>query len=222
LNIADMQRAGAQMATIDMGLYDRANRKYGRMVTPLLGNIPRSLTIAHLLRVNPNLLDVPPITLDRRRGFLAATQFGAITAGLRWSDLDVPPSCAYSWCREMNQCSLDFYQQNDDIFAEPSSDFWKCSYLRHVVGIPLFDVLWEQATNATYSGLVNAVNSQTKSPMGLPVASFKKLVLVDLSYVFSLAVKKGSLSSSGFGIQPVTDRNRTSRILLNDDSSGGA
>jgi hypothetical protein len=210
------------MATIDMGLYDRANRKYGRMIAPLLGNIPRSLAIAHLLRVNPSLLDVPPITLDRRRGFLAATQGGALAAGLKWVNLDDPTTCAYSWCREMNQCSLDFYQQNSDIYAEASSDFWKCSYLRHVVGTPLFDVLWEQATNSTYSGLVNVVSAQTKSPMGLPVASFKKLVLVDLSYVFALAVKKGSLSSSGFGIQPVTDRDRTSRILLNDDSSGGA
>lgn len=222
MNVSDMQRAGAQMATIDLGLYDRANHKYGRTIAPLLGDIPRSLSLGHLLRVNPNLLDVPPITLDRRRGFLAATQAGASAAGLKWTNLDDPTTCAYSWCREMNQCSLDFYQQNSDLYDTPDSDFWKCSYLRHVVGTPLFDVLWEQATNATYSGLLYAVNALVKSPMGFSVSTLKKLVLVDLSYVFSLATKRGSLSSSGFGIQPVTDRNRTARILLNDDTSGGA
>jgi hypothetical protein len=221
LNIADSARAGAQMAAIDSSLYDLANRKYGRVITPLLGHVPKALAIAHLVRVNPNLLDVPPITLDRRRGFLAATQAGAAAAGLIWANLDNVDTCAYSWCREMNQCSLDLRNQNPEVFSESDADFWKCAYLRHVVGTPLFDVLWEQATNATYSGLVYSVNALVKSPLGWPVATLKKVVLVDLAYVFALASSKGPLLGLGFGIQPVTDKDRTTRILMNDEAKPG-
>lgn len=216
MNIEDGKRAGVKKAHADFALFEKASQQYGRLIKPMMGEVSRSLALAHVLRVNPELLMTPPVTLDRRRGFMLATREGATAAGIEWKSLDDPSTCAYSWGREMNQGATDFYKKNTDIFTTPDDDFWKIIYLRHVLSVPLFDVLWGMATDTTYSGIVYAVNTLRHSPMGLPIATLKRLVLVDMEYVFELALRKGGMKSSKFGIQPVMDKDRVQRILMSD------
>lgn len=215
MNIETSEKDGIARAQRDLGLCEKATRQYGRLIAPMLGAIPPGLATGHLVRVNPTLISAPPITLDRRRGFLAATQDGARAAGIDWTRLDEPTICAYSWCREVNTSATELYQENKDLYTTPDSNFWKTVYLRYVLGIPMFDVVWDQSGDYLYPALVYAVNTMRSFPL-----SMKKVVLVDLPYTFELATKKGGLHSKVFGIQPVLDKSRTQQVFMQPDEIG--
>lgn len=215
MNIETSERNGIEKARRDTGLCDKAARQFGWLISPMIGHIPMGLALGHLARVNPTLVTIPPITLDRRRGFLNATQDGAREAGLDWTKLDDPTTCAYCWCREMNLGALELYQDNEDLYPTADANFWKTAYLRHVLGAPMFEVVWGISGDYVYPALVYAVNATRQIPINI-----KKTVLVDLPYTFEMASRKGGLYSKGFGIQPVMNKSRTEQVFMQPDEIG--
>lgn len=132
------QQTAERQALASTGTYQQAQRQYGRLLDPYLGDAPRALGLAHLVRVNPKLEMTPTPSKDQRRGFMFATISSANTAGIKWEKLDDPLTCAYVWGRDINATSKKLYQEQSYWFPAIGADFWRCSYLRHVFGKLLF------------------------------------------------------------------------------------
>lgn len=216
LTIESGQISARQQALAATSLYREAVAKFGRTLDPYNGDAPKSLGISHLLRVNSSLETAPTPSTDRRRGFMFATVKMAEEAGVSWEKLDEPLTCAYVWGRDINSDSKNLYAANKSLFVSPNSDFWKCAYLKHVLGDTAFAMLWQsrdktQATN--YDALLYAVNNLTRSLPGWPIIKLRKTVLVDCAYVYELAKRGGGLTSSGYGIQPVLRKSSYEQVF---------
>lgn len=196
--------------------YQQAQRQYGRLIEPYLGDAPRTLGLAHLVRVNPKLLTAPDPTPDRRRGFMFATMSMANTAGVAWESLDTPVTCAYVWGRDINAASKNLYQQQAHWFPTIGEDFWKCSYLKHAFGEAAFSVIWNQrdVSQATvYDSLLYAVNAMRRSLPGTTVVRQRYLAMVDCAYVFEMANRGGGMYSTGYGIEPVLSKSAYRQVF---------
>ncbi len=216
LSIEEGQESARRSALNASVLYRQATTKFGRTISPYLGDAPRALGISHLLRVNPALEVSPTPSADRRRGFLFATANMARIAGVAWADLDTPLTCAYVWGRDVNLTSKNLYGANQALFTSPGSDFWKCAYLKHVLGDVAFSVVWQSrdTTQATvYDSLLYAVNSMARSIPGWPIIKLRRTVLVDCAYTIELAKRGGGLTSAGFGIEPVLTQNNYQQVF---------
>lgn len=216
LSIEDGQATAKQQALNATVLYREATLKFGRMLDPYCGDAPKSLAISHLLRVNPSLEVAPTPSQDRRRGFMFATAGMAEDAGIDWTKLDTPLTCAYVWGRDINRDSKALYIANQTTFAAPNSDFWKCAYLKHVLGDTAFSILWQSrdTTQSTqYNALLYAVNVLTRSLPGWPIIKLRKTVLVECAYVHELAKRGGGLTSTGYGIEPVLKKTSYEQVF---------
>ena len=199
-----------QKAARSQYLYNRADRVYGTYIHKFRGHVPPGMAIAHLLNVNPDLLDQPPITKDRRRGFLLASTDMAMEAGVEWENLDDPLTCAYVWGRDINNDSLSLYTSNQDLFAAPDRDFWSTAYIKHYLGDAAFNTLWplrDRTQPTVYESIVYSVSTSGRRVPGWPIVKLKKALYYDCPFVINLALSKGTMASEGYGIQPVISQN---------------
>jgi len=204
------------MAKRDQKLYEAASNKFYSFILPYLNDAPKGVAIGHLLRVNRELLASPSPTKDRRRGFMYATATMAKQAGISWEQLDDVLTCGYVWGRDINNDSLSLYTTNQDLFTIPNEDFWRCAYLKHVLGDTNFSTIWRErhvATPSVYDSLIYAVNARKKGLPGWPVIKLKREVLVGCEYVFQIGKRAGTMTTSGFGIQPVLNHNSINQVF---------
>jgi len=210
------QKAARTKAIASTDEYHKAQRLYGRMIEPYLGDAPRALGLAHLVRVNPKLEAAPTPTLDRRRGFLFATITMANMAGVKWEKLDDPMTCAYVWGRDINSDAKGLYEEQSYWFTTGGADFWKCAYLRHVFGDTAFSVIWNQRDTAQatiYDSLLYAVNDMQRALPGTTVVKQRRLAMSDCAYVFEMAKRGGGMNSAGYGIEPVLSPSNYQRVF---------
>ena len=204
-------------AAQNIALFDTSNHTFGRLIDTYRADVPSGLALAHLVSVNPTLVTNPPIlSSDGKRGFMKASMPMAKEAGILWKNLDDPQTCAYVWGRDINKDSLNLYTTNRSLFEKPNKDFWSTVYLKHRLGDPTFNALFSRrdTTKTTvYDSVLYSVNALTRSVLGTPIISLKHLVLIECQFVIELAQKAGSLSSSGFGIQPVLSRDAVLQVL---------
>lgn len=195
--------------------YLRAQRLYGRLISPFKGDAPPALGLAHLISVNPTLKDAPTPSKDRRRGFMFATVAMASKAGVKWEDLDDTLTCAYVWGRDINSTALSLYQQKAAWFPTPSIDFWKCAYFKHRFGATNFALLWEQrdkTQETIIDSLLYAVNALKRSLPQMTLAKQKQLGLYECPYVFELAKRGGGMHATGYGLEPVLSKNNYQQV----------
>jgi len=210
------QIAAVKKAISSTDEYRQAQRMYGRMIDPYLGDAPRALGLAHLVRVNPKLEAAPTPTRDRRRGFLFATITMAATAGIKWEKLDDPLTCAYVWGRDIYADSKKLYQEQSYWFTAGSTDFWKCVYLKHAFGDTAFSIIWKQrdTSQATvYDSLLYAVNALQRALPATTVVQQRRLAMTDCAYVFEMAKRGGGMNSAGYGIEPVLRQSNFQQVF---------
>jgi|GEM_PF-5975086 len=196
--------------------YYIALRTYGGTINQFLGHLPKSVAIGHLLRVNPGLEAVLPISKDRRRGFIYATIEAANKANIAWEELDDVTTCAYIWGRDINETSLWLYTNDTSVFTSPDEDFWRCAYLAHVLGKTPFSRVWstrDVRQPTVYGSLIASIDNLRRNLPGWPIIQLKKTVFVGCAFVFEIAKRGGSLVSKGYGIQPVPNRNQVMQVF---------
>ena len=206
LTVESGLRSAKLRASESVKTYDDGNRLYGRLLEAYRGDAPRGLALAHLVNVNPLLEPIPPVLRDRRRGFMKATVTMSIEAGVGWEELDDTTTCAYVWGRDINSDSLNLYTTNQSIFSSADRDFWSTSYLKHRVSDPVFSFLWnirDTSQSTVFDSIIYRVSTLRKNVLGFPILMLKKIVLYDCQFVVELAKAAGTLSSTGFGLQPV-------------------
>lgn len=197
--------------------YKAAVQKYGRIVTPLLNDIPKSLAFGHLLRVNPTLNSLPDPTWDQRVGLLRVTFVAASQTGIDWDKATDITSNAYIWGWDLNTAGPIFQKANPSFFKTPTEDFWKCVYAQHALSAPVFDFLWKRRdpSNASqFDAIVDALLLWGKHIRGWSFTRLKRTLKVELPYVFAVAKLNGKLSSGGFGLRPVLSEDRFRRTLI--------
>lgn len=201
----------------DLDLYRKAFQKFGRIVTPMLNDVPKALAFAHILRVNPKLEGSPALSWDQRKGFLRVTHAATDATGISWEEVEDLDKNAYVWGWDLNSAGPPFQRANAAFFPTSSPDFWQCLYARHVFGPQVFDFLWEMrdtSQSKQFDALVYAVTTWGKHVAGWSYTRLKSTVTVELPYVFAVAKINGTLSSKGFGIRPVLSSSRTLQTLL--------
>jgi hypothetical protein len=188
--------------------FNNAVRRYGNIIDTYLGEAPRTLLLAHILRVNPTLYESPKYK-DYRYGFMGATFQQAKNAEVSTAKISVDPAvCAYVYARELNRVSYDLYTTYSNLFTETGEDLWRCAYLRTTLEDAAFFSLWEMhpptsADPSVYDILLYSVNNLDTALMGQSVAAVKELILKDCEFVFQMASVKGSMITSGPGREPV-------------------
>ncbi len=211
--------AAIQLAQRNTAQFDNAVIRYGSRVDLYIGEAPRTLLLAHILRINPQLVETP-IFKDYRVGFMGVTPLQASTAEVDMSKISGDPAiCAYVFSRELNRVSYDLYTTYPDLFTETNEDFWRCAYLRITLGDLMFDTIWNlhppaSTDDSIYDVLLYSVNNLNKSIMGMRPSKLKALVFKDCEFVFQLASLKGSLITSGPGIEPVPASSDAANVFM--------
>jgi len=149
MNSEEYAAAARVKALASRSLYVQAYKKYGSLLLSMRGDAPIGLLVGHVLRVNPELSDAPPVKKDARRGFAKASYAEARTMDIPAERLDEPATCAYVIGREINRTATVLYTTHPALFATPNNLFWKCVYLAHTLGTSLF----ETTSNAAFSGV---------------------------------------------------------------------
>lgn len=201
----------------DLPLYKRAVQKFGRILVPMLNDVPKSLAFAHILRVDVSLNPYPDPTWDQRKGFLRVTHDAAEATGISWSSAQDIDSNAYIWGWDLNTAGPIFQRANSSFFPTPSADFWKCLYAQHALGTQVFNVLWKKRDTSKasqFDAVAEALTIWGKHIAGWSYVLLKRTVLVELPYVYAVAAINGTLSSKGFGIRPVLSSNRMRCTLI--------
>jgi hypothetical protein len=209
------QREAAKRAIASTALYTQAKRIYGRMLDPYLGDAPKGLGLAHLVRVNPKLA-APVPSRDKRRGFMFATISMANTAGVKWESLDDTLVCAYVWGRDINADTKSLYHTQTSRFPVIGEDLWKCSYLKHVFGNNAFSAIWDQrdlTQETVYDSLLYAVNNMTRSLPGMTIPKQRSLAMLECPYVFEMAKRGGGMRPYGYGIEPVLNQANFQKVF---------
>jgi len=200
--------AAVQLVQRNLTQYEKAVVRYGNIVDAYLGEAPRTLFFAHLLRVNPTLYQSPSYK-DYRVGFMGVTPFQANNAEVELSKIAADPAvCAYVYSRELNRVSYDLYTTYSNLFTETAEDLWRCAYLRTTLGDPAFNLLWSlhiptSDDESVYNVLRDSVNTLNKTLVSYSVPIVKELVLKDCEFVFQMVALKGTFLTTGAGIEPV-------------------
>lgn len=210
--------AAIHLAKRNLIQYDKAVVRYGGIIDSYIGEVPRTMLFAHILRINPQIYQSPNFK-DYRQGFMGVTPLQANNAEVEMSKISADPAvCAYVYSRELNRVSYDLYTTHSDLFTETGEDFWRCAYLRTTLEDAPFSYLWDlhpptTADAKVYDVLLYSVNNLNRSLAGLPVPKAKELILKDCEFVFQLASMKGSLITTGAGIEPVPSSHNASAIF---------
>ena len=217
LTIESGRVSARQAAAGSTTLYQQGVEKFGKIITAYLGHFPKALAYGHLLRVNPKLENAPEIPPDMRRGFMLARRPYALNADVDWERLDEPRIGAYIWGRDVNDASQTLYTANTSLFSSPDTDFWRTAYLKHALGDSPFQQLWDARDTsqpAVYDSLLYAVNNLRRRLPGWTIIKLKKTVFVDCEYAYQIALRTGSLTTEGFGIQPVLTENNFTEVFV--------
>jgi hypothetical protein len=201
----------------DLYLYKQAVQKFGRVVIPMLNDIPKTLAIAHILRVNPALDDTPAPTWDQRKGFMRVTHDATIPTGISWNAATDMNSNAYIWGWDLNSAGPIFQRANPSFFPEPSVDFWQCLYAQHAFGARVFDFLWKRRDTAEatqFAALSHSLSNWGKHIAGWSYVLLQRTMNVELPYVYAVASANGRLVSKGFGLRPVLSSSRMQQTLI--------
>ena len=184
-------------------LYQSASQKFGKLLSQYRKDIPLSLCLGHVVRVNPRL-DSSPSNLGSsfKRGFIFASTSVAREAGFSSADLDDSEFAAYIWCKEVNRLAKALQTAHSRSFSSAGVDFWKSVYLKHVLGDSPFDQLWTESNPSTYSDLIQAIEDRKTALTPWTLTNLKKVAFFDCEYVYAFARNNGILSSSGFGSTP--------------------
>jgi hypothetical protein len=145
LTLETGRRSAKAKAEADAALYATARLRYGGNVTEMKGDAPVGLLLGHVLRVNRNLSDTPPVTKDRRHGFMKASISEANTVKIRTAQLDEPPTCAFVFGREINRAATTLYTTYRSLFTQADENFWKTVYLYVTLGPATFNYVWKKA-----------------------------------------------------------------------------
>jgi len=196
-------------------LYRKAQRIFGQLISPYMGDAPPALGLAHVVGVNPALATAPTPTKDRRRGFMYATVDMAKAADIEWKNLDKPLTCAYVWGRDVNATAKSLYEEKAVWFPTIGTDFWKCTYFRYRFGPINFATIWAQrdsSQSTIFESLLYAVNTLSKPLQRLTVAQQKHLAMFECPYVFELSKYGGGMYSAGYGLEPVLSKNNYQQV----------
>ncbi len=216
LNSTDGAIQAKKIAADNAHLYQQANQVYGKLIAQYNEDFPKAFALGHLTRVNPSLVTAPPVTTDRRRGFLYAPFDTLASIEVKWENLDDTTVCAYVWGYDINLHAQQLYSPNVKYFPESSSDFWRCVYLRHILGRVPFDVIWASRNPSTipvYDSLLYVVNNLRRGLPGWNVIKLKRTVFIDCAYSFELALQGGSTTTEGFGRAPVLQQQNMARVF---------
>jgi len=209
------QRQAEIRAREASNLYIQAQRLYGRLLRPYLGDAPPALGLAHVVGVNPTLSATPTPTRDRRRGFMFATIAMANIAGVKWEDLDKPLICAYVWGRDINATARKLYEEKAVWFPTIGKDFWKCAYFRYRFGPVNFATIWSQrdtTKDTIFDSLIYAVNALSRPLQNLTVAQQDSLAFYECPYVFELSNYGGGMYAAGYGLEPVLNKTNYQQV----------
>lgn len=206
------------LSTFNTARYVSVEKKYGSYIDKFKQDVPKNLAVAHVCLVNPNNID-NPMGPGYQRGFMLATLEAAQRYNVAWKRLTVPLACAYVWCSDANDTSYKFYMDKTEYFTTPTEDFWKCAYLKIIIGENAFNSLWSLVSPVVgssdiYTQLKTKVTTLTAALTGWTVPSLRKRVLLDMETVFSLAKTHGPLVSKTPGRPPYLDKGDTSSIFL--------
>lgn len=216
LNPTDGAIQAKRLAADNAALYQQANQVYGKLIAEYCEDFPKAFELGHLTRVNPALSTNPLVTIDRRRGFLYAPFDTLASIEVRWENLDDPTTCAYVWGYDINLHAKQLYYPNEKYFPKSNADFWRCVYLRHVLGRVPFDVIWNMRnpnTTPVYDSLLYVVNNLRRGLPGWPVIKLKRTVFVDCAYSFELAQQGGATTTEGFGRAPVLQQQDLAKVF---------
>ncbi len=192
-------------------LYHEASQKFGKYVEDFREDVPRTLGIAHILRVNP-ALEVAPYRPDQttRRGFMQSATVVARDSGFTIESMDKPSVSAYAWGKEMNRMGKELKNEQSKYFPASGADFWKCIYLKYAIGRTAFQRLWDLTSAFTagsiYPSLVETAASLHAAVPPWSATRFKHLVLFDCAYVIAFSDSRGSLVTSGYGKTPTLNK----------------
>ena len=209
--IATSLRSAQTAAKSHAVLYHEASQKFGKYVEDFRGDVPRTLGVAHILRVNP-ALEVAPYkpAQTTRRGFMQAGTVVASDSGFTIEDMDKPSVCSYVWGKEINRMAKELKHEQGKYFPASGADFWKCVYLKYSVGRSAFQRLWDLTTSFTtgtiYTSLVETAAGLQSAILPWNVTSFRHLVLFDCAYVIAFSDSRGSLVTSGYGKTPTLNK----------------
>lgn len=145
LTLESGRRSASAKAKADASLYATARLRYGGSVVEMKGDAPTGLLLGHVLRVNRSLSDTPPVTKDRRRGFMKASITEANTVQIRAVQLDELPTCAFVFGREINRAATTLYTTYQSLFTRADENFWKTVYLYVTLGPTTFNRIWQKA-----------------------------------------------------------------------------
>jgi len=186
------------VAKLNVPIFKRIDSIYGGYIDTYKSEAPRSLCIAHILRTNPKLATL--LTGVMRVDISYADDY-AVPAENLTKDI----ASIYVFCRSLNREALTLYTNNPTLFSTPYADLWKCAYLKIALRPRSFNALWDLVSPRTtpYETILSYVETMRQSIVDWPVRKLRRYVLYDCDFVIQLAGIKGSLNSSGVGVEPI-------------------
>jgi len=222
LTIESGKQAAKVLVNSNKKSYELASQTFGGLIDKYLGSAPRSLIISHILLVNP-LLSLTPQPRGYTRGVFQVRIDDAREYEIEWEKLEDPEVNAYVWSRALNDSAHYLYTTYPDYFPKTEEDFWKCTYLRQHLSPPMFDTLWQESTlskldaDNIYTKLQESVESRKRSLLGMPVAELRKIVFLNVEYVFQFAQSQRMLQSTTSGIEPTPSSRVIGKLFAPDN-----
>jgi len=204
-------RSAQAVAKTHAVLYQEASQKFGKYIEDFRGDVPRTLGVAHILRVNP-ALEIAPYTPAQttQRGFMQASTVVARDSGFTLVQMDKPSVGAYVWGKEINRMAKELQHEYGKYFPASGADFWKCVYLKYALGRSAFKKLWDYnlifSTGEVYTALVNTAAGLQSAIPPWSVTGFRHLVLYNCAYVIAFTDSRGTLVTSGYGKTPTLNK----------------
>lgn len=201
LNVETGQRDAKYLAKLNREKFKLVNKFFGSFVDKYLGEAPRVLPLAHVLRCNSDFANPPG-------GYLRASITNAQEVGKTADDLLSPSTCTYVWMHALNRDSFFLYTKYPTIFTAYNEDFWRCAYLLNQLDYPAFTKIWVDSgvtsndAGAAYTKVAEYVANARGTIITWSVRALKTFVLYECEFTFQLAKYQGSLTSTGPGKAP--------------------
>jgi hypothetical protein len=186
----------------------RAIALYNSYINKFRQDCPLAYVIGHLLIVNPELSTAPPISKNAR-GFLRVPANSLSKAQVSWDKLDDPTVCAYAWCYNINSAALDLHTKYAKAFTISNKSFWDTSYIKLILGDPLFYFLWERRDTTIadpYLSILTYIEQITKTRMSVSPLDLKRIAFQQCLFVSEFSKRTAIKNLSGWGTLPVLNQ----------------